>query len=108
MSAPGPFEHWFNWFTDRHFTIWPLSLLRVRPDAQLGAARVLVLGTLTAALVVALVTLLRWVTGREVDAFATVGISVIALLLSWGWFALAARAWNRRATRLGGDTARRV
>lgn len=103
MNGSDPFEQSFNWFTDRHFTLWPLSLLRPARSERFGALRVLALGLVTAAAVVALVTLLRWLTQRPVDAFATVGISVIALLLSWLWFALAARAWNRRARRLGGD-----
>lgn len=100
MNPPNPFAHAFNWFTDRHFTLWPLSLLRVAPTRRLDAARVLGLGAMTAAMVVVLVTLLRWVSDREVDAFATAAISAIALLLSWSWFALAALAWNRRARRL--------
>lgn len=100
MTRPDPFAQAFNWFTDRHFTLWPLSLLRVPPERRLDAGRVLGLGLVTAAMIVLLVTLLRWVSGREVDAFATVGISSIALLLSWSWFALAALAWNRRARTL--------
>jgi hypothetical protein len=100
VSRPDPFAQTFNWFTDRHFTLWPLSLLRVPPDRSLDTGRVLGLGALMAAMIVVLVTLLRWVSGREVDGFATVGISVIALLLSWSWFALAALAWNRRARSL--------
>ena len=107
MSESG-FERSFNWFTDRHFTLWPVSLLRVDARARLGGWRVLSLSLLTATLVVALVTGMRVLTGRPIDAFATVGISVLAVLMSALWFTLAAVAWNRRARRLGMETARRL
>lgn len=108
MAEPDAFERGFNWFTDRHFGMWPLSLMRPARNERFGAVRVLVLGVLVSAAAVVLVTALRWLTDRAVDAFATVGISVIALLLCWAWFSLAALAWNRRARRLGLEAERRV
>jgi hypothetical protein len=108
MTEPSGFEQGFNWFTDRHFAIWPLSLFRLTPNERFGPLRVLVLGWITATAAVLLVTILRWWTDRAIDGFATVGISIIALLLSWVWFSLAALAWNCRAARLGLEAQRRV
>lgn len=99
MSALDPLEQTFNWFSDRNLALWPLSLLSPRRGTRFAPSQVLGLSLLTAGLAVALVTGMRLVSGLEVNAFATVGISLVALLMCSGWFAMAAWAWNRRERR---------
>lgn len=101
MSALDPLEQTFNWFSDRNLRLWPLTLLSPLPGTRFEPGQVLGLSLLTAGLAVALVTALRLATGLPISAFATAGISLVALVLCSAWFALAAWAWNRREDRRG-------